>query len=307
MSNTPKLSFLQRVALGTLWTMCRGFAIMPHFVRYGIFANFTYFILCYVLRYRRKVILDNLHRSFPDYDEKKIMEICRGSYRNLAEQIINTIGQAGISEQERLRRMKFTNMDEVCKELNGRSAVMLTAHFGPWEAAGAVSLTTDDHQFVAVYHQIKSPVFDELLRRIRQHSNLELVEMKRTMRYFIENIKQRPLALCLIADQNPPKRANIPWYKFLHQWTAFFDGGEMLATKYQLPVYYFTTRRVKAGYYEGTFTQIHDGVEPVEPYTITERYVRHLEQDIIRTPEMWMWTHRRWKKTPPPELLAQKI
>ena len=81
----------------------------------------------------------------------------------------------------------------------------------------------------------------------------------------------------------------------------------MLATKYQLPVYYFTTRRVKAGYYEGTFTQIHDGVEPVEPYTITERYVRHLEQDIIRTPEMWMWTHRRWKKTPPPELLAQKI
>ena len=115
------------------------------------------------------------------------------------------------------------------------------------------------------------------------------------------------MAMGLIADQCPPRRANMHWYKFLHQWTAFLEGGETLALKYHLPVYYFSPRRLSAGHYEGTFTRIYDGEEQVEPYTITERYVRLLEDDINAHPEMWMWSHRRWKHAPPAELLSQKI
>jgi lauroyl/myristoyl acyltransferase len=35
--------------------------------------------------------------------------------------------------------------------------------------------------------------------------------------------------------------------------------------------------------------------------------VRILEEDILYAPELWMWTHRRWKYTPPEELQSQKI
>jgi KDO2-lipid IV(A) lauroyltransferase len=77
--------------------------------------------------------------------------------------------------------------------------------------------------------------------------------------------------------------------------------------KYGLPVYYFSPRRVKAGHYEAHLTCIYDGKEQVEVNEITERYVRILEQEIISEPEMWMWTHRRWKHTPPEELRKQKI
>jgi KDO2-lipid IV(A) lauroyltransferase len=184
---------------------------------------------------------------------------------------------------------------------------MLTAHFGPWEAGSTVSLVVPDQTFVAVYHKLTNPVIDELMKRIRQHTNVELVDMKHTMRHFIDNRNKRPMAMGLIADQNPVLRANMHWYKFLHQWTAFFEGGETLALKYHLPVYYFSPKRLSAGHYEGNFTLIYDGEEQVEPYTITERYVRLLENDINANPEMWMWSHRRWKHTPPAELQAQKI
>lgn len=298
---------MQRFWLEVLWIICRGFALLPHCIRHYIFGSICYLLLCHVLRYRRGVIMDNLRRSFPDKSEKELRKICRGTYRNLTEQIVNMISQSGVSDKTLMHRMKVTNAEQVRKQIGNRSAIMLTAHFGPWEAGSTVSLVVPDQTFVAVYHKLTNTVVDELMKRIRTHTNVELVDMKRTMRHFVDNKDKRPMAMGLIADQNPVLRANMHWYKFLHQWTAFFEGGEVLALKYNLPVYYFSPRRISAGHYEGTFTLIYDGEEQVEPYTITERYVRLLENDINAHPEMWMWSHRRWKHTPPAELLSQKI
>ena len=298
---------MQRFWLEVLWIICRGFALLPHCIRHYIFGSICYLLLCHVLRYRRGVIMDNLSRSFPDKSEKELRKICRGTYRNLTEQIVNMISQSGVSDKTLMHRMKVTNAEQVRKQIGNRSAIMLTAHFGPWEAGSTVSLVVPDQTFVAVYHKLTNTVVDELMKRIRTHTNVELVDMKRTMRHFVNNKDKRPMAMGLIADQNPVLRANMHWYKFLHQWTAFFEGGEVLALKYNLPVYYFSPRRISAGHYEGTFTLIYDGEEQVEPYTITERYVRLLENDINAHPEMWMWSHRRWKHTPPAELQSQKI
>lgn len=293
--------------LEMLWIACRGFALLPHFVRHNIFGSLCYAVLCYVLRYRRKVIMENLSRSFPDHTPQMLNKICRETYKNLAEQIINTISQAGISDEELLRRMSFSNDEPTREAVAGRSAVFMTAHFGPWEAGSVVSLAFPDQTFVAVYHKITSVVMDELMKRIRRHTNVELVDMKRTMRHFIDNRERRPMIMGLIADQNPTLRPNMSWYPFLNQWTAFFDGGEVLARKYHLPVYYFSPRRLRAGYYEGSFTLIHDGESPIEAGEITRRYAQILEQEIKANPGMWMWSHRRWKHTPPAELQAIKI
>ena len=307
MANKNGLNITQKISLELLWILCRGFALLPHCIRHYFFGTLCFLLLCDVLHYRRKVIMDNLRRSFPDKSETELQKICRGTYKNLAEQIINTISQAGVSDKTLMHRMKVNDADKIQKEIGDRSAIMLTAHFGPWEAGSTVSLVVPDQTFVAVYHKLTNPVIDELMKRIRQHTNVELVDMKHTMRHFIDNRAKRPMAMGLIADQNPVLRANMHWYKFLHQWTAFFEGGETLALKYHLPVYYFSPKRLSAGHYEGTFTLIYDGEEQVEPYTITERYVRLLENDINANPEMWMWSHRRWKHIPPAELQSQKI
>ena len=307
MANKNGLNITQKISLELLWILCRGFALLPHCIRHHFFGTLCFLLLCDVLHYRRKVIMDNLRRSFPDKSVKELQKICRGTYKNLAEQIINTISQAGVSDKTLMHRMKVNDADKIQNEIGDRSAIMLTAHFGPWEAGSTVSLVVPDQTFVAVYHKLTNPVIDELMKRIRQHTNVELVDMKHTMRHFIDNRNKRPMAMGLIADQNPVLRANMHWYKFLHQWTAFFEGGETLALKYHLPVYYFSPKRLSAGHYEGTFTLIYDGEEQVEPYTITERYVRLLENDINAHPEMWMWSHRRWKHTPPAELQSQKI
>ncbi|MBR6760277.1 MAG: lysophospholipid acyltransferase family protein [Alistipes sp.] len=305
MSNSEELTRWHKFLTQLLWIICRGFAMLPRIVRHYGFGVPIYWILYYVMRYRRKVAMENLRNSFPEKSEKEIREICRKSYCNLAEQIINTISKAGVSNEELLHRMDIHGVDEVAKIIGEQSCVFLSAHFGPWEAGTTTSLSMPNHITVGVYHPLKNRVMDELMKRIRTHTRVELVPMKQTMRYFIQRSRQKPLIMGLIADQSPQRRAGQQWFKFLNQWTAFFDGGEVLARKYNLPVIYFSPRRIKAGIYEANMSIVYDGKEQVAEYEITKRYINLLEQDIISHPEMWMWTHRRWKRKPAPKIIEQ--
>ena len=53
--------------------------------------------------------------------------------------------------------------------------------------------------------------------------------------------------------------------------------------------------RLQRGRYRMSFVPLYDGEEQVAPNEITERYVRELERVIRERPELWMWSHRRWK------------
>ena len=41
--------------------------------------------------------------------------------------------------------------------------------------------------------------------------------------------------------------------------------------------------------------ELYDGNSPIEEHVITERYIRELEKCIVERPELWLWSHRRWK------------
>ena len=35
----------------------------------------------------------------------------------------------------------------------------------------------------------------------------------------------------------------------------------------------------------------------LEEFAVTEKYMRLLEDNIREAPELWLWTHNRWKRT----------
>ena len=53
--------------------------------------------------------------------------------------------------------------------------------------------------------------------------------------------------------------------------------------------------RKRRGYYEVSFQKLSDEPKDIKDYDITEAYFRALEKTIINQPELWLWTHRRWK------------
>ena len=78
----------------------------------------------------------------------------------------------------------------------------------------------------------------------------------------------------------------------------FRSGGEQLAHRFSLPVWFASFERVGRGRYVMRFEELYDGKEEVAPNQIMQRYVTALEEMIKADPACWVWSHRRWKERP---------
>lgn len=294
-----ELNLAQRMWLETLWSGSRLFAVLPHWFKYYIVENLIFFLLYYCLRYRMKVVKTNLRNSFPEKSEHELAVIRRNFYRTLAEIFVDTVNMANMNEQKWRKLLVVKGFDEHVKAVRGRDWIAMTAHYGCWEYCSFWGLYERSQVVVAVYHPLRSKVMECLYQRLRNNENSLTVAMKDSLRFYLRNREQgidgKNLVMGLIADQNPPRRPDSHWFRFLNQDTIFFDGGEKLALRCNLPVYFVKVERLRRGCYQMSFDQIYDGEEEVAENEITERYVRRLEAMIRKQPELWMWSHRRWK------------
>lgn len=297
--NRTEMTLLQRAELELLWLWAWLFAVMPYWFKYYVVENLLYFLLCYVLRYRRKVVWRNLRNSFPEKSERELAEICRRFYRTLAELFVDTINMAHMSADKARTVLTVKGLEEHRAAVKGRDWIALTAHYGCWEYCSYWGLYEPSQMLVAVYHPLRSVVMERFYQRLRNYENSTTVAMKECLRFYLRNretgIDGKNLVMGLIADQNPPRRPDSHWFRFLNQDTIFFDGGEKLALRCHLPVYFVRMERLQRGRYQMSFELLYDGEEVVAPNEITERYVRRLEAVIVERPELWIWSHRRWK------------
>ncbi len=295
-NNRYTLTRWQRLGSATLYYICRCIAIMPRFVRYYILQEFIYFILHYLLRYRRKVVMENLRNSFPEKSEKELKHIAKRSSLNLAEQMVNIISLAGISSKRRMKISPFPDAEQYIKATEGSDIVLMGGHQGCWEYFSTVACYDDGHKLISVYHPLQNSVLDDLFKRLRYCENAELVPRDDSLLHFLrERGEGKKMALGLIADQNRYMYSGAHWVTFFNQDTIFADGGERIAAKYSIPVWFMYVRRLRRGKYELHLEELYDGKEKIDRNILTERYARRLEEVIRECPEMWLWSHRRWK------------
>lgn len=293
------LNIAQRIWLEILWRMARLFAAMPYWFKFHVVENLLFFVLCYCLRYRMQVVRRNLRNSFPEKSDEELAAIRRRFYRTLAELIVDTIDLARLTPDKGRSILQVEGLEEHLRKVGGRDWIAMTAHFGCWEYCSFWGFYAPTQIVVAVYHPLRSKVAEALYQRLRNGDYATTVSMKESLRFYLRNrtggIAGKNLVMGLIADQNPPRRPDSRWFRFLNQDTIFFDGGEKLALRCKLPVYFVKMNRLRRGRYEMSFELIYDGKEEVAEYEITQRYVRKLERMICECPELWMWSHRRWK------------
>lgn len=287
-----------------LWLLCRSVAILPHWVQYGVIEPLIYFLLRYVARYRRRLILRQLTDSFPERSREEIAGLCNDYYHTLAETFVGTMTLAGMSYNKKREVLQVVVPEHIMEVVKGGDFVYLSSHHNFWEFAQFAGLAFEGHLTLCAYHPLTSKAWDELYYHLRRSKDSLPVPSSQLIRYYLQHRKDgvdgRRMLLGLIADQNSPPKGDVYWYDFLNHKTLFFEGGEQMAVKFGMPVLYLSMSRIGAGRYRGEVMMLYDGKESVEKHTITERYVRQLERDILREPSRWMWSHRRWKYYPDP-------
>lgn len=253
-----------------------------------------YILLYYITGYRKKVVIDNLKKSFPEKSEADIKRIEKKFYRYLADLIVESVKGFTISKKALLKRMQFNN-PEVLTELvkSNQSAIMVMGHYGNWEWLCRASQLLAENKMIVAYKPLSNPQFNTLLQKARTEFGVESVPMMQVPRV-IKN-QTKPFLMILLADQSPSDIASAIWVPFMNRETPVMPGIEKLALKYNLPVYYNTINCIKRGYYSCTFEYICRPEEAQAPGAITLLHTQALEKTIHNKPEFWLWSHRRWK------------
>lgn len=272
-------------------------SLLPFRLLY-IISDILFFILYYLVGYRRKVVQDNLRNSFPEKSdgERKLIE--KKYFKYMADLMLETIKSVSMSENQVHRRMVCTNPELMERYFSqGKSIIAAAGHYGNWELACLTFGFLTDKKRLVVYKPQSSDVFTDFFNRTRSRFGTTMISMKQTLRKMIE-YKNELTFLVLAADQTPAWNEALYFTTFLNQPTAVFIGVEKLSGIRDCVVIFYRIDLVKRGYYTYTFVPLVENPKETKPFEITKIQVSYLESLIREKPEYWLWSHRRWKIKP---------
>jgi Kdo2-lipid IVA lauroyltransferase/acyltransferase len=256
-------------------------SLLPMRILY-IISDVIYLIVYHVVGYRKKVVMHNLEIAFPEISNEQRVKIAKAFYHNLLDSFIETIKL--VSASQRFLEKRVTANWEILDPLfkTGRSCQLHLGHTFNWEWG---------HH---VLGNRTNAAMEKLMYHLRvRHGNKFIAagSMSREK----ETLKDSQYLLGLVADQSPGNLTNAYWMNFFGRPTGFVSGPEKGARAGNLPVLFTHIVKPKRGYYHGHFEVACENPNTLKEGELTLLYARYMEKVIRKNPEMWLWSHRRWK------------
>lgn len=273
-------------------------SLLPFWLLYFI-SDGIYYLLYYVIRYRRAIVRKNLVSSFPEKSIDEIIAIEKEFYSFFCDLVVETVKMFSIGKKNMARRMKFENVDEIHKAFDsGRPCTLYLGHYCNWEWISSLPMHLDLVNGGQIYHPLENKVFDRLLLYSRGRFNSQSVSMKETYSTILEWQKNSPRnVMGYISDQIPLYNSMHYWPFFLNHDTPAFTGAERMSRLIDAACFYVDISRPRRGYYVARFVKLTDSAKSLKKFELTEMYFRALENSIKRNPPYWLWSHNRWKRT----------
>ena len=274
-------------------------ALLPFRILF-IISDFFYFILFYLIRYRRKLVKMNLKNAFPDKTDSEILKIEKDFYRYFCDYFFETVKLLNISDSETKKHITFKNTEVLQDVLDKKQPVVLfLGHYGNWEwiPSLALHLRLDENTvFGQIYRPLNNKAFDRFFLLLRKRFRTVNLKKHDVFRDIVKIRKEnKNWILGFMSDQKPSGNQAPHVVRFLNQETPVLTGTERIAQHTGAAVCYLDITRTKRGYYEVDTPIIFDNAADTSEFEITEKYINCLEQTIERNPACYLWTHNRWK------------
>jgi len=265
-----------------------------------LISDAVYGLIYYIIKYRKTVVLHNLAIAFPQKTEPERIRIAKQFYRNFCDTFIETI--KFISADARFFQKRFTGNYNAIENVypTGRSVQIHLGHNFNWELANLVVPTYISYNVLVVYLPLKNKIFDRLFRYIRTRNRSHLIASTNFKNDF-HPYRDTQYLIGLVADQNPPHPDNAFWIPFFGRPTPFLRGPEKAAQRSNLPVVFCHFTKPKRGYYVGHAVLAAMNPGDLPQGELTKMYAAYLQEVMTAQPEMWLWSHRRWKYDWKPE------
>lgn len=277
------------------YILIKPLSLLPFSALY-VLSDLLNFLVFRVFRYRQKVVTENLKNSFPEKSWKEIKEIRGKFYKHFFDLIVESLKLFSPDVEDINQRMQVTNPEILDKYYEqGRGVVICGGHYSNWEFVTISVETQLKHQTSAIYHQFKNKFLERIMLESRSISGMLMVSRKAAKEGFYNTITD-PIAIIFGTDQSPTIAKKVYWTQFLNQETAVAFGSEKFAKERDCVVVWVDNVKIARGQFRLTIKVLTENPLEEEHGFITEMHTKALEEQIIRKPEHWLWTHKRWKR-----------
>ena len=257
-------------------------------------------------RRHRRIAVEHLRRSFPDWDERKILRVARGSLRNMCYFAMEFLFTTRVVTPARwAQHAILTNQKRNIRLLTERKRgiVYVAGHFGNWERVGYTMAILGFDGF-AVARPLDNPYLNRYVMDARQKRGLTIVDKKGASERMDEILCSRRY-VSFIADQDAGRKG--VFVDFFGRLASTNKAPALVAMRYEVPVVVGYGRRLRRRFhFEMGIERIihpHEWADKDDPLRwITQEYTRAMENVVRRTPEQYLWVHRRWKHRPKGEV-----
>jgi KDO2-lipid IV(A) lauroyltransferase len=268
-------------------------SLLPWRVLY-VLSDLGCFILYRIIGYRKEVVAGNLFHAFPEKTAEERKKIERKFYKNFCDNWIETIKLLSITPKT--IRKRFSGDASVFHDMyaTGKAVQGNFGHFFNWEALNHFLSVNQPYHTLAIYFPQKNQVMDRLIKYVRARWGNTMIPQPEMARQIIPWRKKQYM-IALIGDQSPIVPGASYWLNFMNRPTCFVKGPEKFARGQNIPVTMTITTKPKRGYYHFDSYLLAEDPSVLPEGEIMRRYVKYLEQNIRLQPELYLWSHRRWK------------
>ena len=275
-------------ALGFCW----GFRLLPR--NLSLQAGALLGQLAWSLGIRKKLVLENLARAFPELSAQERQTLAARSARNFGRTVAE---YARLNGQDQNCIGDFVEVagGEVLQTAlqEGNGALVVTGHLGSWALyMGALQvIDVAPALLVGRHHNVK---FDQLILNI-PGKNVQFISKGPTApRHVLKCLKENR-AVVMVADQRSTMGLESPFLG--HSAKSLALPGAIIA-KHRVPLFLLDGHRVAGGKHQMVIREIEIpvGLEGDElRQEVTDRCNQAIGETVLRHPDQYFWYHRRWR------------
>lgn len=252
--------------------------------------------------FRRRLALENLGRVFGDFvPPGQLQRLAQAYYAHLARSLREMVTLPLKSGSARREWVRVENVESpLGAHRPDRGLLLLTGHFGNWEAATVAALQGFP-QYRGKLHflrrALKPKWFDHYITRRFRRAGFGTLPKRGSMEKILSLLGEGAI-IVFTFDQHAGRPDGIPVEFFGHP-AGTFKSLAILALSTGAPVVPASTWREPDGRHVLRFE---DPLPLIEHENTgeairrnTRAYNAALERMLLRHPEQWIWMHRRWK------------
>lgn len=263
----------------------------------------------YLVPIRRRLICENLATAFPTMTLQQRSELIYRMWEHLFLLVVEVAHIPRRIHQTNWRDyIALVNTGAIGKILhNDRPVVMVTGHFGNFEAGGYL-LGILGYPTYSVARTLDNPHLNDFVRSFREASGQFLIPKNEGYDQILEVLERREVTAFLADQSAGPKGC---WVDFFGKKASTYKAIALLSLQYDAPVVvcYATRRDNRPLHFNMTLAGILDPRDHPHGITVPEitQWFTHVLEDGIRChPEQYWWLHRRWKEYEKDHLKKQR-